>query len=191
MNEVINKIQLLIDFGIGKDEKLTNNERINRMAMFRKSLSINKYLPLFQEVEDVLYNSDLDNKDKLLNKFYELIKAFSIFEDNINLFPIGIQKLFYSCDTFKGKKILFEQIENIDIFSPVQFEIFLNDYLNYLKDVDNQDYIIICEKEIMELDKEIDSYLKRKHNNVSYKKLINNQDLYTEYLSLRKNTLKR
>ena len=62
------------------------------MQDFRNSLSYEKYEFLFIDIEKYLLNENvsLSCKDTTLTTLLEFIRSYSVFEDNVDKFPINI-----------------------------------------------------------------------------------------------------
>lgn len=179
-NNYVKILNNLINFGIDENEELTREERFKRMQDFRNSLSYEKYESLFIDIEKYLLNENvsLQDKDTTLTTLLELIRSYSIFEDNVDKFPINIQQIYISFMDFRKLLILFEQVYYSDITRSIDFEEVMNSYMNYLDSPENELFINICFSKIENFNSNILDYLNKKdYNGIKHIDNINNPEL--------------
>ena len=170
----------LINFGISKSEELTYEERRIRMDDFRSSLSYEKYESLFLELENFLLNEEvsLNDKDITLTNLLEFIRCYPKLEDNIQKFPITIQKLYQNFLDFKRILVFFDLVNESDITRTLDFEFMANLYLDFLNNPEYELFIHINYSKIEKLNKDILNYFnKTDFNGIKNIDNINNQEL--------------
>ena len=179
-NNYVKILNNLINFGIDENEELTREEKFKRMQDFRNSLSYEKYEFLFIDIEKYLLNENvsLQDKDTTLTTLLELIRSYSIFEDNVDKFPINIQQIYISFMNFRRLLILFEQVHYSEITRIIDFEEVMNSYMDYLDSPENELFINVCFSKIENFNSNILDYLNKKdYNGIKHIDNINNPEL--------------
>ena len=179
-NNYVKILNNLINFGIDENEELTREERFKRMQDFRNSLSYEKYESLFIDIEKYLLNENvsLQDKDITLTTLLELIRSYSVFEDNVDKFPINIQQIYISFINFRRLLILFEQVYYSEITRIIDFEEVMNSYMDYLDSPENELFINICFSKIENFNSNILDYLNKEDcNGIKHIDNINNPEL--------------
>lgn len=180
INEILKEINLIIDFGISKSEKLTREERISRMQKFREELSVEKYSDLFIKIENTLLDDEVlvEEKDLLISEFLNMLSYYVTLQESYEKFPSLLKQLFLSHSSYKRLCILMEAINDYEFAARSNFEEILLDYFEFLENPNNEFYIHYCYSKIDNFNKVILGYLeKRDLDNRKFEDVINNPEL--------------
>lgn len=179
----VTELKTLINFGIRNTEKLTPGERRNRMASFRKEVSIDKYRDLFNSLQDYFLNEEVPSEEKsdVIILTIEFIRYFPALEDNITFLPSIIQKL-YSCHMNLYKiMFMFEYLESREFTCINDFNTIMLDYLDYLDNSENDFYIHNCYSKIKDFNDKIFGYLNKcDYNGIRHRDNINKPELISQ-----------
>lgn len=173
-------LKTLINFGISNTEELPIDERRKRVKEFRDNLSYEKYSDLFTNLEAYILNNDINliEKEEVISLIIELIRAYSKFEDNIELFPNTIKLLFKNYNDFNRLKILFEQVYYSDICMIIDYTNIVYDYLDFLDNSSNELFIQYCYSKILDFNEKLIIYLdKTESTGIKHRDIINNPEL--------------
>ena len=180
INEILKEINLIIDFGISKSEKLTREERISRMQKFREELSVEKYSDLFIKIENTLLDDEVlvEEKDLLISEFLNMLSYYVTLQESYEKFPELLKQIFISHNLYKRLCILMKVINDYDVPMPLDFEEILLDYFDFLENPDNEFFIHNCYSKIDIFNKIILDYLNKKdYNNKKFEDSINKPEL--------------
>ena len=164
MNSLVNRLKVLNNFGINDNEELTPIERINRIKEFRGNMNYENYQSIFVETVNFLNNaeSSLEDKNLIVLNIINLIRNFTVLEDNINNFPLEIQILYSSYMELKRIKQHFELSAN-SISNYDEIVSIVNNYLDYLNNENHKYLISNCPSLIENFNKTIFAYMEKEN----------------------------
>ena len=180
INKLLKEIKLIINFGIDENENLSKEERISRMQIFKKELSVEKYNALFINIEDALLkdNITLNEKDMLISKFLDLFSYYTVLQENYYKLPLILQQLYKSHSFYKRLCVLFEAIDNKEFAMTFDFEKIMLDYFDFLDNPENEFYIYNCYSKIEKINKMVNNFLNKKDfNDKKFEDVINKPEL--------------
>jgi len=179
-NKIVEKLKLLLNFGISDSENLTNEDRVNRMQEFRKTLTVEYYYDFFQEVQEFIINENISVEDKgeIILLTLRFVNDYVPLRENISKLPEIIIKLNESNEIFNRIMFYLQELVSSEVTKPYLFEEGIKLYFDFLDNPINEFFIHNCYSRIDEFNKKILKYLDTMDIDGNlHKDIINNPEL--------------
>lgn len=183
INVLMEKLRSILNYEISPLEQLSFDERRKRINDFCANLSFQNYLNLFNQINDVILDDEIDCKEKenLIKLLIECINMYSKFYENIDLFPKEIKKVYFCFNALKRIKVGIENFLQKDIVAVKDFENILLYYMDFVDNPNNAMFINICYSEIEKINSKIINELQNIDVVGRTKESLINQDLINQF----------